>query len=252
MTRITPPEWEALSAYLDNELPSKERAQLETRLKTNVELRQGLEELRKTQVVLRNQPRLRAPRNFTLTPQMAGVRAGGRGLPSSFSILRLSSVLATVFFLIVVVGDWLASSIQPASVPVSQAPLQEAMPPGFGGGGGGEDNLTPEAKAVEPLMVPQETLAANMPLTDSSGTGLVLVTPTPEPATAMAYTEREPEAMQPFEQRPEENIPSQNLVQTKRTVGWGTLPLRILQILLAFLAVGTGVAAIFLRRSGIR
>jgi len=28
--------------------------------------------------------------------------------------------------------------------------------------------------------------------------------------------------------------------------------LRILQILLAFLAVGTGVAAIFLRRSGIR
>ena len=29
-------------------------------------------------LVLRSQPRLHAPRNFTLTPEMAGVRAGFR------------------------------------------------------------------------------------------------------------------------------------------------------------------------------
>ncbi len=73
-TQITPRDWETLSAYLDDQLSAPERHELENRLGKNPELSQGLEELRSTRMILRSLPKLRAPRNFTLTPSMAGQR----------------------------------------------------------------------------------------------------------------------------------------------------------------------------------
>ena len=76
-------EWEALSAYLDGQLPAKERTRLETQLNQAPELRSALEDLRRTRSVLRSQPKVRAPRNFTLTPEMAGLGARpGRRAPA--------------------------------------------------------------------------------------------------------------------------------------------------------------------------
>jgi anti-sigma factor RsiW len=88
---------EALSAYLDGQLTPKERSRLEKKLQASADLRAAMEEMRRTRAVLRSQPRLRAPRNFTLTPEMAGLRKQGtRSTPFS-AYFGLASALANVF-----------------------------------------------------------------------------------------------------------------------------------------------------------
>ena len=73
-TRISPKEWEALSAYLDGQLSANDRIHLERLLTERPEMRVALKDLRSTRDFLRSQPSLRAPRNFTLAPQRAGIR----------------------------------------------------------------------------------------------------------------------------------------------------------------------------------
>ena len=101
--RINNRDWEALSAYLDGQLSPRDKTRLESRLRDNPILREGLEELRKTRDILRLQPRLRAPRNFTLTPEMAGVKPAHHAYPA----FRLAAVLASVLFVVVILGDFL-------------------------------------------------------------------------------------------------------------------------------------------------
>ena len=72
--RIKSQDWETLSAYLDGQLTPRELTHLETRLSSDPELRTALEELRQTRGVLRSLPKLRVPRNFTLSPEMVGIR----------------------------------------------------------------------------------------------------------------------------------------------------------------------------------
>ena len=138
--QITPRDWEALSAYLDGQLASKERQLLEARLQARADLRAALEELRRTREVLRARLPVRAPRNFTLTPEMAGVRQKGRSGSSLFPAMRLASVLSTFLFVLVVVGDLFLGSRQGApSIMVAEqrqaatvqteAPAVEAPPP---------------------------------------------------------------------------------------------------------------------------
>ena len=74
-TPISDRDWEAISAYLDGELNPKERARLDARLQANADLRAALEDLRRTRTVLRSQPRLHAPRNFT-SPRRLWGRSG--------------------------------------------------------------------------------------------------------------------------------------------------------------------------------
>lgn len=123
---ITEREWEALSAYLDKELPVKEVSWLETRLRTQPELKEALEDLRKTRALLRSQPKLRAPRNFTLTPEMVGQRARRPDVRSwwnAFTALRLTSALATVMLVLVLLGDLFSGA--PAGLQTAQSPASE-------------------------------------------------------------------------------------------------------------------------------
>jgi hypothetical protein len=76
MKKITPRDWENLSAYLDGQLAVKERQKLEGRLAADQDLQVALEGMRRTRSVLRSQPHMRAPRNFTLSPEMAGLLGG--------------------------------------------------------------------------------------------------------------------------------------------------------------------------------
>lgn len=118
-------DWTALSAYLDGQLSLREKKRLERRLEGDPALKAGLEELRRTRDVLRQQPRLRAPRNFTLTPEMAGMKLPHRAYPA----VRLAAVLASVLFVVVFLGDVLLirdpSSIpQTASAPVAELEME--------------------------------------------------------------------------------------------------------------------------------
>jgi len=102
-SNISPQDWEALSAYIDNQLSVNERSQLELRLGTDVELRRTLQEMKRIKVTLGNAPRRRAPRNFTLSPGKAGIRLSSPLYPT----FRLASVLASIMFVLVFLGDML-------------------------------------------------------------------------------------------------------------------------------------------------
>jgi anti-sigma factor RsiW len=68
---LTPQDWETLSTYLDGQLTETDKRQIQDLIALRPELKQGLEELRRTRAVLRAAPRRRAPRNFTLSAEMA-------------------------------------------------------------------------------------------------------------------------------------------------------------------------------------
>ena len=104
--RLSDREYETLSAYLDGELSHHDRVKLEFRLRHQPELQAALEEIRQTSLLMRKLPQKRAPRNFTIPPQMAR----SRSLPRAFPVLRLASALASILFILVFAGDLLSST----------------------------------------------------------------------------------------------------------------------------------------------
>ena len=70
---FTEQDYELLSAYLDGALTPAERAALETRLQADDGLRQELEALRQTVSLVGSVAAMKAPRNFTLTPDMVSL-----------------------------------------------------------------------------------------------------------------------------------------------------------------------------------
>lgn len=97
--RLTDRDLELLSAYIDDELSSSERTTLEARLEHEPQLRRELRALRQTVELVRLTPRVRAPRDFTLTPEM--VRPP-RVLffPATAAFSALSAVAAAVFVIL--------------------------------------------------------------------------------------------------------------------------------------------------------
>ena len=282
MTRITVRDWEALSAYLDNQLKSKDRVRLESRLEESPELRSAFEELRRTRAVLRSQRPLRAPRNFTLTPEMAGVRLGvrpgARPINSSYPVLRLASVLATIFFIFITIGDLAVRIAAPAPMTVAVSQDRPVMAPfgmGGGGGGGAVEVPPPPAAAEAPAMeapAPAEEAAqqafapTQAPLAEGEAFSAmasavadqkaIVVTPlspagTPTPAEAAKLLA--PEAAEAGEAAQSvQNVapvePAERQSAPPDRFSWQPL-LRLIQILLAVLAIGAGLAALYLRRS---
>ncbi len=255
-TQITPPQWEALSSYLDNQLTPQERARLETHLKQDAELRQALEDLRRTRALLRSQPLLRAPRNFTLSPAMAGVRTGARRSPSAgpYPILRLASALATIFFVLLTVGDFAVRTFGPQ--PLTMTASERAAAPVFGmggGGGGGGGGAPPAVELLAPTEAPAALVpgAAASPIPDHKS---LVVTPmgTSEAALeALATPEAEAQAKEvPIEPAENGDRQLENETQQPAAQRWPARALILaLQILLAILAVGAGLAAFYMRRA---
>jgi hypothetical protein len=249
-----------LSSYLDNQLPERDRSRLETRLKSEPELRQALEDLRRTRVILRNQPRLRAPRNFTLTPATAGVRSRRLGsfaglFASPFATLRLASALAAIFLVLLTVGDLTVRRYAPAPRAISMSEQLERPIMGMGGGGGGGGGapmpmIAPTEEAAVEALPAAPALASEIP--DQKA---LVVTPLGSSDAAVAGSSKEPprvmegqplagaDAQLPAPQAntsapttPQEMPPSSTLIQA-------------LQALLLLLAVGAGAAAVLMRRN---
>ena len=117
-SQLSPRDIEQLSAYLDGALRPRQRAALEKRLHTHYTLRKTYEEMHKTRLLLRSAPRLRAPHNFTLTPQLVRAPLQTR-LPALFgTVSAFSSALLILF----VIGSLLIGNIgAPASSPEALA-----------------------------------------------------------------------------------------------------------------------------------
>ena len=127
---------ELLSAYLDGQLDSAVSARLESRLKSDESLRAVLDDLREARGILRQLPQRRAPRNFTLTPQMAGIKPP---TPRAYPAFRLATAVATLLFVITFVVNGLS--------PVAAPRLAAAPAPAFGMGGGGVGGGAPNENA---------------------------------------------------------------------------------------------------------
>jgi hypothetical protein len=182
--QLTPQDWETLSAYLDAQLAETEKRQIQDLMALRPELKQGLEDLRRTRAVLRAAPRRRAPRNFTLSAEMAH-KARPRfrwGWTPSFSFASgLAAVLLVLsFFFRVNLAQISLSAPMAAQAPMALAQQSEAYSntppiitwnqPGYGGGAasapagaGAGDALDSAGKAIAPPVVDSQALPQDTP-----------------------------------------------------------------------------------------
>jgi hypothetical protein len=240
---ISPREWETLSAYLDQQLGSKENRRLEARLQMEIHLRLAIDDLGRTRQVLRQSPRLRVPHNFTLTSQQVKARQTSWTAP----VLRFASVLSSLIFIVVLLGDLIslparmsgsiAVSSYSQSAPIAAEPetLREAT------------SLQQEQSNQPPAAadVSQPTQAAAAPEAGVAATGgsesslkalpnpttLDTSTPTPEPATA---------------------TPDPTPTPTETPVNSSVIerfPWRLMEIFFGLAALTAGLAAYFVYRS---
>lgn len=126
ITGVSPRDLEQLSALLDNALDARQRAALETRLKSDAALAAGLKQLESTRTLLRRAPQRRAPRNFTLTPAMAGQRPASA---SGWNSLNFVSAIASLLLVVVLAGDlWANGAIASgAAAPAAEEAPQALM-----------------------------------------------------------------------------------------------------------------------------
>ena len=118
---------ERLSAYLDGQLSQAEKTRLEMRLRSDPELVTVLEELRQSRSMLRRTPQRRVPRNFTLTPKMAGIRPP---VPRAVPALSWASAVAALLF-IFTLGTNLVGQLSFGA----SAPMMAAAPASMNDGG---------------------------------------------------------------------------------------------------------------------
>ncbi|MGQ9832801.1 MAG: hypothetical protein ACUVRJ_03225 [Candidatus Villigracilaceae bacterium] len=123
---------EKISAYLDGQLPEAEKRRLTARLESDPQLAAVAEDLRQARALLRQTPRRGVPRNFVLTPHMAGIKPP---VPRIIPLMRLASGLAAILFFI----TFAVNTFRP---PMVNAPMA------YGGMGGN----VPEEASAEPLL----------------------------------------------------------------------------------------------------
>jgi hypothetical protein len=121
--QITSRDYELLSAYLDNQLDTSERARLESRLKLEPELRRELHELDETRLLMHSLPRLHAPRNYFISVETIARPVGVRQPLRLAPAYGIVSAIATILLVLVIFGDKLLSSTyRVALAPASAAP----------------------------------------------------------------------------------------------------------------------------------
>jgi hypothetical protein len=206
-TRLSPRDWEVLSAFLDGQLSAQEKALLEIRLQENPELQQGFEELRRTKAVLRSLPRYHVPRNFTLTPAMIGKKSQ----PRLFSVMRLASIMVSILLVLTFIGEWLIPRTTQFAAPMAAMSVEEEMLTNreMPGAETLQMDETQEVYSPTVLILPTEASVAetapiplSTPLPDSYGIeGAESVTEMPRAAKAMP-TEEVPEGMGAGEPQP--------------------------------------------------
>ena len=116
---------ELLSAYLDGRLSPSDSNQLESRLASDQNLQAVMDDLRTARGLLRHLPQRRVPRNFILTPKMAGLKAPE---PRVYPVFRFATVLAALLFIITFVVNGFA--------PIATTRLSVVQAPAIGLGGG--------------------------------------------------------------------------------------------------------------------
>jgi hypothetical protein len=209
---------ELLSAYLDGHLSPSDSLRLESRLASDPDLQAVMDDLRTARGLLRQLPQRRVPRNFTLTPKMAGLKAPE---PRVYPAFRLATVLAALLFIITFAVNGFA--------PFETFHPSATQAPAFGLGGGCDNcGASESAPAVtEAPMQPFSAIAPTEMLPSAQDNARNLVTPTPQIA---------PKAAAPF---PANNPPAPISTEAPVPLNW--------QISIGIVTLICGVTAWFLR-----
>lgn len=250
---LTPRDWQEISTYLDQQLSPTAQARLEDRLAHEPELSQAFENLRRQRTVLRALPRQRAPRNFTLTPAMAGQPARQPGYPA----LRLVSALASLVLVVLLVGELVnqrlgmtqvASDLQiemveeeaPAMLMQEAAPAAELEQP---------VEVAPEAGALAPLpTVPVEDARKAAESTPAEAPSAKKIAPEETPAPAMLEAAPAEAETTILEAASEAGAAVEAPAPRPQIFGLDRSLWRTLEILAALLAVLAGLAWWLLHR----
>jgi hypothetical protein len=145
---LTDSDYELLSAYLDGALTAEERAYVDARLDAEPELRAELAALRQTVALVKDLAPMRAPRDFTLTPNMVR-RPRVLIFPATAVFGALSAVAAIVLItlgigLLTLRGS-LVGTLAPAGTITGLTDQQVAQAPTLTLGRDGEIAVTPLA-----------------------------------------------------------------------------------------------------------
>jgi len=174
---------EQLSASLDGQLSQAEKTRLEARIQLDPTLAAALVDLRQARAILRRTPKRRLPRNFTLTPKMAGIRPP---VPRLVPALGWASVVAMLLF-VFTLGTNLLGRLSFGAA----APMMAAAPSGMGGGPAATQPPVTDNMQVIPTA---ETFVMTAPeATPSDETRLVApaappaTKATPEPVNIWSY-----------------------------------------------------------------
>jgi len=168
---------EQLSSYLDGQLDSAESKRLESRISSDPELAADLNDIRAARSILRKLPARKAPRNFTLTRKMVGLKPP---LPQSYSFFRFSSAFATILLILTFAANSLALRLN-SPVPAFS----------FGMGGGGAPAAT-EAPAATQAPAMEMPLAATQSSSASADTTVATEAPVaPQSSTLLKETPTE-------------------------------------------------------------
>jgi len=143
---------ELLSVYLDGQLNPSDSARLESRLASDPQLRAVMDDLRSARGLLRKLPQRRAPRNFTLTPRMAGLKAPE---PRAYPAFRFVTALATLLLIVSFAVNGLT--------PFAARHLAAAPAPAYGMGGGGGPETAPQESPAATLAPFAATLPTETP-----------------------------------------------------------------------------------------
>ncbi len=169
---------EQLSAFLDGQLSQGDAARLDIRIKSDPDLATALADLRQARAILRRSPMRRPPRNFTLTPKMAGVKPP---IPRAVPALGWASAVAMVLFAFTL-GTNLLSKISFGAA----APMRAAAPmnsEGYGLGGG--------PVATQPASTDNTQIT---PTAETPGMAAAAPTPSSETRIAIPGTTTPPKA----------------------------------------------------------
>ena len=159
MSQPTFRDAELLSAFLDSQLSGADSVRLETRLAVEPELRAVYDELRQARGLLARLPARRAPRNFTLSPGMAGIRPPA---PAAFSIFRLASVFAVLLLFAGYAIDLAipaAAGLGPAAAPLAYTSGAAGTAPSASFAPAATQGLAPDL--IAPTATPFEAAASS-------------------------------------------------------------------------------------------
>jgi anti-sigma factor RsiW len=179
---------ELLSVSLDGQLSQAEKRRLESRIQLDPALAAALVDLRQARAILRRTPIRRPPRNFTLTPKMAGIRPP---VPRLVPVFSWASAVAMLLFAFTLGTNLLGRLSFGAAAPLmASAPMTNE---GSGFGGGPAATQPPATDNTQVIPTP-ETFVMTAPEATSSGETRLVAPPeapapkaTPEPVNIWLY-----------------------------------------------------------------